>query len=209
MQHFLWPSLPYPFRVLLRCRGVREELLEVVVDNVSASPADLPLSLSCHLIPISPRSGARVGCGGPCKRDDAPISNGGLPACVASPVELCTSAMDNLFLFHTIFALPSKQNRVVQDMADLAMVVVGVPQCYNKLVRCQCQSWGSPSGLSIWFRRLLGTLSLLSLHIHNFVDETLFVPVSYQRTPSPPQVLKLLPCTRVFQAICSAIPHIT
>ena len=54
IQHFLWPSLPCPFWSFFVPR-VREELLEVVVDNVSAS-LQIFHSRSCHLIPISPRS---------------------------------------------------------------------------------------------------------------------------------------------------------
>ena len=56
---------------------VREELLEVVVNDVGASQQIFHL-FHCSVCPQFSSVGARVGGGGPCSRDGAPISTASL-----------------------------------------------------------------------------------------------------------------------------------
>ena len=192
-------------------------------------PADLPpFSVVPSDLNFS-NVGARVGDGGPCKRDGAPITTAFLnfrSACLRRiTCRALQSAMDSIFLFRCSFSRRRSTQSLrtsinagsccsrhafprctaLHAMADLVMAVVSVP--WNKLVRCSvCRwevCWARPSG----FEGVLAHCRF-SLNAHNFFEEALLVPASIQRCPSSPLMLKLLTCTSICKTICNAVRHI-
>ena len=153
---------------------IREELLEVVVDDVSAS---LRRSSTLSVVPSDLKIsniGARVAGGGPCKRDGAPVATVFLnlrSACSRRiTCRVLYSAMDNLFHFKGSFSrrrstlsLRTSINAewccsrhvflrfaVLHAMAHSAMAVVGVPSAGTGLYDT-ASVLGKTIGHSIWF----------------------------------------------------------
>ena len=216
-QHFPWPRCHIHSGVSL-CNGSVKSSLKWLwtmsvrpcrSSTLSVVPSDFNFS----------NIGARVGGGGPCKRDGAPISTAFLnlsSACLRRiTCRALYSAMDNIFLFKNSFS--RRRSRQIlrtsinagsrcskhvfprftarHAVADLAMVVVSVPSAGINV----CDAVSVP-GKSV--------LSFLSLNTHNFFGKALLVPASIQRCPSSPLMLKLLMCTSICKAICNAVPHI-